>query len=238
MVQVPRASNLVSTAPSVKVKRRKYSLELWSDGAVSKNAKSSGVPSVGYSCIGEFKDTTTGETIHRIVKYGNMTGEGETSQRGELKGFSTGVSDIIPYYLQSYSLDEFSISCYSDSAYCMNCFNGVNGGKAWFPKWFTNGWQNSSGKPIENVDIWTDIFSNIFNTTFLAAKQRVFADSLPDTARLARQILNDSKGKPEILLFQHVPGHAGILLNELADHYAVTAKAMQPNCAEWELLIN
>lgn len=41
------------------------------------------------------------------------------------------------------------VTCYSDSAYLVNCFH-----KKWYVNWQRNGWKNSKGQPVENQDLW------------------------------------------------------------------------------------
>ncbi len=42
-----------------------------------------------------------------------------------------------------------TIRVFSDSSYLMNCFR-----EKWYIKWNKNGWKNSTGKPVENQDLW------------------------------------------------------------------------------------
>lgn len=46
------------------------------------------------------------------------------------------------------------VTCYSDSAYVVNCFN--NG---WYKGWQRNGWKNSKGAPVENQDLWKKLLT-------------------------------------------------------------------------------
>jgi ribonuclease HI len=41
------------------------------------------------------------------------------------------------------------VKVYCDSAYVVNCFK-----QRWYGRWKVNGWTNSSGKPVENKDLW------------------------------------------------------------------------------------
>lgn len=41
------------------------------------------------------------------------------------------------------------VTCYSDSAYLVNCFHNK-----WYVNWQRNGWKNSKGQPVENQDLW------------------------------------------------------------------------------------
>ncbi|MGD8400678.1 MAG: ribonuclease HI [Bacillota bacterium] len=41
----------------------------------------------------------------------------------------------------------------SDSAYLINAFN-----QRWLQKWQGNGWRNSQGRPVENQDLWWELW--------------------------------------------------------------------------------
>lgn len=50
--------------------------------------------------------------------------------------------------LQSLKKDRYEVDLYTDSSYV------VNGLKFWLEKWIKNNWKTSSGKPVENKDLW------------------------------------------------------------------------------------
>lgn len=41
------------------------------------------------------------------------------------------------------------VSLYTDSAYLCRSFN-----EAWIDRWMANGWKTSTGKPVENQELW------------------------------------------------------------------------------------
>ena len=41
---------------------------------------------------------------------------------------------------------------YSDSAYCINCYN-----QNWFRAWQQNGWKNSKKEPVANKELWEEL---------------------------------------------------------------------------------
>lgn len=44
----------------------------------------------------------------------------------------------------------------TDSAYLCNCMNNQ-----WYAKWINNGWRTSSGKTVENRDLWQELLDLI-----------------------------------------------------------------------------
>lgn len=81
----------------------------------------------------------------------------------------------------------YDITIYSDSAYCVNMLND------WIWKWAANGWKRLGDKPIENLDIITEIYEYL--------KQP------------------KEKGMGDLYIVK-VSGHSGIIGNELADALA------------------
>ncbi|MCR2804457.1 ribonuclease HI [Paenibacillus soyae] len=46
-----------------------------------------------------------------------------------------------------------TVKVYSDSAYVVNCFQ-----KGWIHGWLRNGWKNSKKDPVENQDLWKQLW--------------------------------------------------------------------------------
>lgn len=78
----------------------------------------------------------------------------------------------------------------SDSQYCIHAFN-----EGWLTKWVHNGWRSSSGKPVQNRDLWERLLNG------LLIRKREFREQGVD--------------------FEWVKGHNGDPMNELADRLAV-----------------
>lgn len=59
------------------------------------------------------------------------------------------------------------LEVYCDSAYVVNCFK-----QGWYKKWRQNGWIGSSGKPVENKDLWEQLIllTESHNVTFNKVK--------------------------------------------------------------------
>lgn len=41
---------------------------------------------------------------------------------------------------------------YSDSSYCINCYE-----QKWYKKWLANGWKTSSKQPVANKELWLQL---------------------------------------------------------------------------------
>lgn len=62
-----------------------------------------------------------------------------------------------------------SVSIFSDSAYLVNAFL-----KDWISLWLTNGWKNSSKKPVLNKELWESLiyFQKKYKASFIQIKRR------------------------------------------------------------------
>jgi len=49
--------------------------------------------------------------------------------------------------------EKCKVTVYSDSAYVVNCFQ-----KGWIFGWMRNGWMNSKKQPVENQDLWKQLW--------------------------------------------------------------------------------
>lgn len=45
------------------------------------------------------------------------------------------------------------VKVYSDSAYVVNCFQ-----QGWIRGWLKNGWKNSKNQPVENKELWQELW--------------------------------------------------------------------------------
>ena len=46
------------------------------------------------------------------------------------------------------------MTVYSDSAYTVNAFN-----EGWLYGWMKNGWKKADGKPVQNTELWQQLYS-------------------------------------------------------------------------------
>ena len=82
---------------------------------------------------------------NNIITYEAFGGEVDsTNQRMELTGAIRAIE-----YLESIKEYRDQVKIYSDSAYLINCCN-----QNWYRSWQYNGWKNSKGQPVANIDLW------------------------------------------------------------------------------------
>ena len=69
--------------------------------------------------------------------------------------------------IQEFLKKPCNIELYSDSAYLVSAFND-----RWIDKWLLNGFKNSNNKPVQNVDLWTQLieFNNIHTIRWIKVK--------------------------------------------------------------------
>ena len=106
-------------------------VELYTDGACSGN------PGVGgYGGILLYKG---------VEKEYSGAEEETTNNRMEVRAVIEGLK-LLKYPCE--------VEVYSDSAYTVNAF--LNG---WIYGWIKNGWKKADNKPVQNVDLWQELYS-------------------------------------------------------------------------------
>lgn len=68
-----------------------------------------------------------------------------TNNRMELKACIKALEEVLP--------ERPKAKIFSDSAYLVNCIN-----QRWYIKWRNNGWKNAKNQPVENQDLWRELF--------------------------------------------------------------------------------
>ena len=111
-------------------------LEIYTDGSLKKLGN---ITFGGWSFIA-IRD---GQEIYHAADGEPKT----TNQRMELEAIRQGLK-----YASSIRRPNEKVVIYSDSAYAINCYL-----KEWYIKWQSNGWINSSNKPVNNQDLWYEI---------------------------------------------------------------------------------
>ena len=93
-----------------------------------------------------------------ISKTGIAKSGGEintTNQRMELTACIKGMTQAALHYLNK---SPICLKVHTDSAYLANCIKDK-----WYEKWRKNGWKNSKGEIVKNLDLWEDILSFVDN---------------------------------------------------------------------------
>lgn len=142
-------------------------IHLWTDGSSINNGAEKGVGGHGYVLLyGDFADaditTKYCDDKFTLFDFGSAKiDEITTNQREEMKALIEGLKRIKNY--------EVPIVIFSDSAYLINCFE-----EKWYLNWRSNGWKNSSKKPVANKDLWEELLQiiedNFLKITFSKVK--------------------------------------------------------------------
>lgn len=103
---------------------------IYTDGACSGNPGPGGWGSVLF--FGEHRKEISGGEKH------------STNNRMEIKAVIEGLALL---------KEPCNVKVYSDSAYVVNCFQ-----KGWIKGWLRNGWKNSKKEPVENQDLWKELW--------------------------------------------------------------------------------
>ncbi|KAJ3080488.1 hypothetical protein HK102_003013 [Quaeritorhiza haematococci] len=104
-------------------------LEVWTDGACSKNGNSGARAGIG---------VYFGPNDSRNISE-RLPGENQTNNRAELLAVIRAL-EVIPQHI--------NLKLYSDSSYVLN------GIKQWMRNWKRNGWITATKKPVLNQDLW------------------------------------------------------------------------------------
>ena len=122
-------------------------------------------------------------------RVGTFTGKSEytTNNRMELTAAISAVKETCNY--RKHAIVDKAV-VYSDSSYVVNAVN-----KGWLVNWDRNGWKNSSGESVKNIDLWQKLL-------FMLEKAKAYDVEVE---------------------FIKVKGHAGNEFNERADALAKEA---------------
>lgn len=217
---------------NLKKSSTKY-INIATDGAITKKIKSAGV-----GVVLQYVDQ--GKVLEEARYWQNITNDNVTSQIAELTAIEQSpelVAGFIEYinetYNANYEHDTLNINLYSDSAYCINCFEGVNGSKPWFINWMKNGWVTNTGNNVSNKELWQSLLAQINNTFLLCMSEKLNRNSVDE---ISKEIINQSQTSKITFNFIKVKGHSGHELNEIADKLAVEAKQMEANTEKFVLV--
>lgn len=106
-------------------------VDLYTDGACSGNPGAG-----GYGAILIFKG------IEREISGAEPS---TTNNRMEIYAVIAGLQKL---------KERCCVTVYSDSAYTVNAFN-----EGWLFGWMKNGWKKADGKPVQNVELWQQLYA-------------------------------------------------------------------------------
>lgn len=116
-------------------------IEVWTDGATSKNGTAEAVGGYGFLIRTENNEVP-------YYCYGPVRGDKVTNNVCELSAVMLALQLI-----ESTGINHDNhIIVHTDSAYIANCFKD-----GWYVNWEANGWINSKKKPVENRGLWEQI---------------------------------------------------------------------------------
>lgn len=130
----------------------------YSDGATSNNEKGKGIGGIGWLILDEKEN---------IVSYGADHTSNTTNNECELLALITLCHEIVR------ELDPVDAAIiYSDSAYCINCYE-----QKWWSKWENNGWINSKKEPVKNKELWELLIPYFKDKRFTFKKVKGHSDN-------------------------------------------------------------
>lgn len=146
-------------------------IEIYCDGAVSKNGKNDAVGGWGFAIW--INDILFHESFGKVEHRA-------TNQRCELLAAINALDSVVT--------SKYEISVFSDSAYLCNAFNDK-----WFDKWKITGWLNSNNQPVANQDLWEKLMPYYYNKSIHWVKvkghsnnaRNEYVDSLAVQGRLS-----------------------------------------------------
>lgn len=125
-------------------------VDLYTDGACSGNPGAG-----GYGAILIFKG------IEREISGAEAS---TTNNRMEIYAVIAGLEKL---------KERCSVTVYSDSAYTVNAFN-----EGWLYGWMKNGWKKADGKPVQNVELWQQLYSLVMQHEVKFVKVKGHADNV------------------------------------------------------------
>ena len=124
-------------------------VDLYTDGACSGNPGAG-----GYGAILIFKG------IEREISGAEAS---TTNNRMEIYAVIAGLEKL---------KERCRVTVYSDSAYTVNAFN-----EGWLYGWMKNGWKKADGKPVQNVELWQQLYSLVMQHEVKFVKVKGHADN-------------------------------------------------------------
>lgn len=133
-------------------------IKVYTDGACSLN---------GYEgAKGGWAYVLTNNTGSEIFSTSSGHLENATNNICELTALINGCAAAAKYNTSK------RIYVYSDSAYCINCYE-----QKWYKKWQQTGWRTASKQPVKNRELWEKLIPYFENPQFFFFKVKGHADN-------------------------------------------------------------
>lgn len=113
-------------------------MKIYTDGATSNNGYAGAKGGWAWIMVDE---------QNRIVQQGKGHLDEVTNNQCEL----TALIDACYHASKTYPVFQ-TFEFYSDSAYCINCYE-----QKWWKRWIENGWVNSKKQPVANKELWQQL---------------------------------------------------------------------------------
>ena len=115
-----------------------YIMKMYVDGGCRRNGYSSAIGAAAY-------------VIHmragRTETWTSPIYENPTNQRAELTAIMIALQKALAKYDRLHSAPYLQVTIYTDSKYAQGCMS------TWIYQWAKNGWLNSRGNPVANLDL-------------------------------------------------------------------------------------
>lgn len=138
-------------------KEKIINLECYTDGSLKKGFGKSTFGGWGFIVVQDGKE----------IYEADGSEYGTTNQRMELMAIRECLKHV-----SSIRRPHDRIVVYSDSAYAVNCYL-----QNWYDKWLYNGWINSKGETVANIDLWQDIIPYFDNFWYTFSKVKGHGDN-------------------------------------------------------------
>jgi len=132
-------------------------MKIYTDGATSNNGYDGAKGGWAYVIVDDF---------NKPVCYG----------AGAAPGVTNNWCELVALIEACHKADELDRSdeifeVYSDSAYCINCYE-----QKWWKNWIVNGWKNSKKQPVANQELWKELIPYFTDPNFRFYKVKGHSD--------------------------------------------------------------
>ena len=134
-------------------------INIYTDGATSHNGKENAIG--GYAFVVE----ENGEELY--------------STYGKIYPATNNICELTAILMGCEAVKDTAdfVTVYSDSAYCINCYQ-----EHWYLKWQINGWLNSKKQPVANKELWEKLIPYFESPRFSFEKVKGHNGNITESA--------------------------------------------------------